>query len=338
MTNDTSDDLMETLFLPLEQGAAASGGKTLFLNAFPGPALRKLARPVLQQCDRVTANALKRAGFDSVPETAEEGFDLALVAGAKQHDEMCAQIALALRKLRPGGTLVCAAANDAGGKRLKKIMEEAGLSATVLSKNKARVACAAKDGNIDAERIQKWLEAAAPQKIAGGAFVSQPGIFGWDKIDTGSALLAAHLPALSGAGADFGCGYGYLAALILKNNPDVRAIQCIDSDWRAVRACETNLAEFGARAACLWEDLTASAPAGLDWVVMNPPFHAGKKEMLALGRAFIAQAARSLKSGGSLWLVANAHLPYEETLAEIFPGHETVTQDKGFKVIHARKR
>ena len=51
---------------------------------------------------------------------------------------------------------------------------------------------------------------------------------------------------------------------------------------------------------------------------MNPPFHDGGTEDQALGQAFIRRAAEALRPGGTLWLVANRHLPYEATLSAAF--------------------
>ena len=51
--------------------------------------------------------------------------------------------------------------------------------------------------------------------VEGLGLWSQPGVFSWNRIDPGSALLAQTLPALSGKGADFGCGVGYLAHTVL---------------------------------------------------------------------------------------------------------------------------
>ncbi len=69
----------------------------------------------------------------------------------------------------------------------------------------------------------------------------------------------------------------------------------------------------------------------------NPPFHDGGAEDQALGKIFIQRAADSLRSGGTLWLVANAHLPYEATLRERFRSVETVAQEGGYKVFEARR-
>ena len=86
-----------------------------------------------------------------------------------------------------------------------------------------------------------------------------------------------------------------------------------------------------------WEDLTTANAArrSLDFIVMNPPFHEGKLSKSALGLQFIETAAQSLKTGGQLWMVANAHLPYEEALQKNFKSCRKIFEGEGFKVLQA---
>jgi 16S rRNA (guanine1207-N2)-methyltransferase len=78
-------------------------------------------------------------------------------------------------------------------------------------------------------------------------------------------------------------------------------------------------------------------PDHLDFVVTNPPFHEGGAEDPSLGRAFIARAADVLRPGGTLWLVANAHLPYEAILRAAFRTVNVAVQASGFRVYEARR-
>jgi len=78
-------------------------------------------------------------------------------------------------------------------------------------------------------------------------------------------------------------------------------------------------------------------PTGLDFVVMNPPFHDGPAEDRTLGQAFITRALQLLRPGGALWMTANRHLPYEEILTPLFENVKTVAQSNGFKVTSAMK-
>ena len=68
---------------------------------------------------------------------------------------------------------------------------------------------------------------------------------------------------------------------------------------------------------------------------MNPPFHAGRRADPEIGRAFIAAAARMLKPAGTLWLVANRHLPYEISLKDRFRDVAEIAGTSKFKVLQA---
>ena len=70
---------------------------------------------------------------------------------------------------------------------------------------------------------------------------------------------------------------------------------------------------------------------------MNPPFHDGGIEDKTLGQRFIQRAAESLRNGGSCWLVANRHLPYEAVLAPLFRQVKLVVEVDGFKIYEAVK-
>ena len=93
-----------------------------------------------------------------------------------------------------------------------------------------------------------------------------------------------------------------------------------------------------ARARFHWSDVRAAPDlSGLDFVVMNPPFHDGGAEDKALGQAFIRRGRDMLRKGGAMWLVANRHLPYEAVLNEQFSAVTPRADKAGFKVYEARR-
>ncbi|MCX7286876.1 MAG: class I SAM-dependent methyltransferase [Rhodobacterales bacterium] len=169
-----------------------------------------------------------------------------------------------------------------------------------------------------------------------GGFQTLPGVFSADGPDRGSVLLAGALPEkLSGKVADLGAGWGYLAAEILKH-PGVKRLDLVEAEADALTAARVNITD--PRARFHWADATTFRPETLlDAVVMNPPFHTGRAADPALGNAFIRAARRMLAPNGSLWLVANRHLPYDGALAESFLVVQEVAGDGGFRVIHATK-
>ncbi|MEM1235351.1 MAG: methyltransferase [Pseudomonadota bacterium] len=145
-------------------------------------------------------------------------------------------------------------------------------------------------------------------------FALAPGIFSADGIDPGSYALAEVLPAeLSGHVIDLGAGWGYLSAVAEARG--ATQIDMVEANAMALACAEANTQHAVAH----WADATTWRPeAKAQHVIMNPPFHEGRKGAPELGQAFIANAARCLDVKGTLWMVANRHLPYETTLAQHF--------------------
>ncbi len=334
----------ETLFYPFTSGQLSAPADTiLFMNAMPASDLDGFigSQLSLVQWFKPYADALEKRGFSiHRGEITSGSYDLALVIGTKSRLESEIYIARAADALKVGGTLVVAAGNKEGAGRLKKMLQTLGFDGIAeASKNKARV-CWARKSILAQDVVNEWLSQDSERKIEGG-FLSRPGVYGWDKIDKGSAILAEQLPSdLKGHGADFGCGYGYLSRALLAKSKKAKSLEFIDADARAVELCEKNIADFDVKTQGRWLDLTAQH-ADLsncyDWIVMNPPFHEGKKTDSDIGIAFIKSAHRSLRRKGALWMVANNQLPYERVLSEQFWSIEAVYTGGGFKVFKAVK-
>jgi 16S rRNA (guanine1207-N2)-methyltransferase len=72
-------------------------------------------------------------------------------------------------------------------------------------------------------------------------------------------------------------------------------------------------------------------------VICNPPFHLGRAADPALGQAFVATAAAVLRGSGTLWLVANRHLPYEAALGRLFRDVGLLEETADYKLIRASR-
>lgn len=332
---------LETLFYPLKSGAMARenlGQRIVFFNAQMHPALYDL-KPVCLQNFKPYADALVQQDIDFVKDLdGQAPFDAALIVLPKNQTEAMGLIAKALESLSAKGVLLVSADNKTGGARLPKTLKSFGLDRLYNeSKNKCRaVWLNLSENSPDKKAIQTVLEDAKPKEILDGAFTSVPGLYGWDKLDKGSAILAEFLPKdIKGKVADFGCGYGFLSRHVAKLEK-VKSLACIDADWRALEMCRLNMAgvegvEFH------WDDLSQkSYKNAFDCIVMNPPFHEGKNTDVSLGQSFIQNAAASLKSRGILYMVANAHLPYELILERAFFKVEKICEERGFKVFRAQ--
>jgi 16S rRNA (guanine1207-N2)-methyltransferase len=237
-------------------------------------------------------------------------------------------MAQALRALADGAELT------AGGSRLRGELEAFGCVVAETSRRHHRVCTVSRP--LAPSGLDEAIAAGAPRLVAEMGLWSQPGLFSWDRIDPGSVLLAGHLAGLSGRGADLGCGAGFLAHAVLAS-VKVTELTLVDLDRRAVDCARRNVAD--PRARFLWADARTLGPAlaELNFVVMNPPFHDNGLEDQALGQGFIRVAAASLRRGGTCWLVANRHLPYEAPLKELFTHVAAPIESGGYKIYEARK-
>ncbi|TMJ21868.1 MAG: class I SAM-dependent methyltransferase [Alphaproteobacteria bacterium] len=286
-----------------ETGALAPK-RAFFLRAEDPP----FADITCEQSFRSDFLKLKQA----TPRIEGGSWPLGLVLLTKHKEENFANIARGWDLLETAGTLVCAGSNDDGGASLEKQVRKAfGLDDT-LSKFHCRVFWFTKG---DKEPPEYWRGMIGLQPVGDSSWLSKPGIFSWDRIDDGSALLAQHLPDdLAGAVADFGCGWGYLARQMLQ--PAVTRLDLIDAEHLALDAARANLTD--SRASFHWLDLTReAAPAAYDAIVCNPPFHTGRA------------------STPAFYMVANRGLPYEPLLKANFTAFETLADNNKFRVSRA---
>lgn len=325
------------------------GARSLFLHAPEAVAHMEAYSGITQfQCFFAgDAAAFMDAGAEVSSEIPEDQYDEVLLRACQNRVEMKALLAAAVTCVREGGRIYLAQANDMGAKALDKDIKAAFGHFEVTIKHKCRSYIIELDETCDIELLKEWALEGSLQVVETTGYAAQAGLFGWQKIDKGSKLLAEVLAhenmALKGAGADFGCGYGYLTHQVLQQaHHDISSMSMLDYDIRALSAAEANLAPLeleDVQVELIWRDLSGSvkAPQKLDFVIMNPPFHEGKKGVPTLGMQFIKNAADNLKKGGRLILVANLHLPYEYILREEFEFVEEVVIEGGFKVMEAIK-
>ncbi|MGZ8219596.1 class I SAM-dependent methyltransferase [Methylomagnum sp.] len=330
-------------YLTRHPDAAEGNGSVTIFRALPGPYLDRLKhRPVhCRQTYKPLADELTRLGFDPLA-GAGPPLNLALVFATKHKEEVLYHVALVAEALEEGGSLIVSAANDLGAGSLEKRCAELFGGVETYSKHKCRVFRARKDSaRLNRDSLESWRRAGELRAMPGSGLYSQPGLFSWKSIDPGSRLLAGCLPDdLIGRGADLGAGYGYLSRELLARSRRVTELHLFEAEKKALDAAERNLAEQTNRAALHfhWADVTAGLPVKrLDFVVMNPPFHAGRGAVSSLGRAFVRVAMEALKPGGRLFLVANRHLPYESEIDANGGRVESQQDGGGFKVLRAVK-
>lgn len=284
---------------------------------------------------RPAALRLQAAGL-SVTDAMPETLDMALLQPAKQKQQTLGWMAEAMLKLAVGGELIVACENRFGAKSYEKALQQLAGRVTSESKAKCRIMRARKGDGFDEVLARQWLNDAAPHAVEALGMVSQPGLFSWDRPDPGSLLLLEHLPAqLEGTGMDLCCGYGLLSQRIRSEVKSDALIHLVDADRNALACAMQNVSR---PAKSHWLDAAAERlPKGAEWIVCNPPFHAGQARDVEMGQQIIANGCKALESGGTLWLVANRKLPYEDVLWDNLDMVQVLTQEQGFKVIEGTK-
>ena len=312
------------------------------INAHADPLLKEISK----QCGELTLlqhfksehDELLRVGFNASL-TLEGEFDLILLLPSKNKQQTLGWMAEAMNHLIDNGKLISACANNHGAKSYEGSLKTLAGGVGSISKSKCRVFSARKSVTLDHELATQWINDAEPQKLDSHGLISQPGLFSWDRPDIGSQLLLEQLPdTLTGNGMDLCCGYGFLSVHLLERYPDIESLYMIEADRLALHCAEANTENWKAKLQPHWLDAAADPlPLKLDWIVCNPPFHSGQDRDVELGQTIIANACKSLKRAGRLYLVANRKLPYEETLDRMLMQHRCTVQEQGFKVIEAVK-
>lgn len=339
----------QTLFMAIKDWQVESpriliiGGTSSCLEHLPKNANCQIWQPFYPYTQNI-----KPYLIDTI-DNLEPVYDYVFILPTKQKEETFGYIANGFSALKENGLLVISAANNAGGQRLQKIFKNLGCDTQHISKNHAKTLWTKKQSEaLNTAQILQWQESAKIQKPPSLSLLTQPGIFGWNKVDKGSKLLSQFLPNdIKGDVADFGCGYGFLSAKLLNQNNNIDSIWCIDADQRSPQICARNLQEINnlresnrTTIKPLWTDITDKKNVphnAFKTIIMNAPFHEGKKADNNIGQNFIRTASHAIKLGGTLYMVANRQLPYEIILDKNFKKIELLTEENGFKCYKAIK-
>lgn len=334
---------LKTLFLPFDQEILALPGtseKWLFLGAEADREISGDWRGVLTclQPFKPDYLELQKAGFKATPRLqGDERFDGALILIGKHRGRNESWLAQALQQVKPGGRIVVSGDKKLGVDSFRKTV--AGLATVIdrLSKHHAVAFWLGRPEQLNSIEIQSLI--AEPTRLE-NRFTTGPGMFSHTAIDKGSAMLARHFDGrISGHVADFGAGWGYLASEVLKHAEKLKSLALYEADFEALEAARLNIGSGTQIPVSFhWHDVNSEAISEVyDTIVMNPPFHAGRSADPAMGQGFIAAAARRMKPGGRLLLVANRQMPYEAGLKALFKSVQPLEDDAGYKIIEAKK-
>ncbi|PCI02809.1 MAG: methyltransferase [Hyphomicrobiales bacterium] len=283
-----------------------------------------------EQGDRRSFLQLEAAGFSVEPSRELENYDGALVLAGKHKRLNEANVIRAWNGLKPGKILVVAGDKNVGIAPLRKFVQAKVEVEESLSKNHGLVFWVVKQAT-------DWE--LSPVGAAVEGYKTAPGMFSPEKIDMGSSLLAEHFDErIRGSVADFGAGWGYLCGELLSCSKKLSHLDLYEADWASLEAAKENISDKvgDVHMGAYWIDITAEPiTRKYNWIIMNPPFHAGRKADIPLGESFIAKARQSLQPKGKLLMVANIQLPYEALLKQKFSRCELLSSKGGFKVFEA---
>jgi 16S rRNA (guanine1207-N2)-methyltransferase len=216
----------------------------------------------------------------------------------------------------------------------------------LITVQKSAAAAAASDRN--------WLDSNDYSNLRlchsdGMEFLSKPGVFGWNKVDRGSALLVEQTRQLFNSAPqaqlndvlDLGCGYGYI--LLATRDLPFRTRTATDNNAAAVLAATANFECQQLAVTVTLDDCGAALKQHFDLVLCNPPFHQGFASSRDLTEKFLQQIRHLLTKEGQVLLVVNQFIPLEKIAAEHFGSVETLCSTESFKVValkyaKARKR
>ncbi|EJF80822.1 hypothetical protein MCO_00054 [Bartonella sp. DB5-6] len=242
-----------------------------------------------------------------------------------------------LECVKPNGWIVIGGSKTAGAASMMKWVETLVPITSKLSKNHGLVFWLQVPPEIKEQNI---AQRRSPPLTFENKFQTTSGMFSHGRIDLGSAALASHMcKVISGKTADFGAGWGFLSYAALESGK-LTTLDLYEADYNALRAAKQHLEHMIASCPIhfYWHDLVNEPITDLyDTIISNPPFHTQHTTDISLGQHFIINAAKCLKLGGNLLLVANRHLPYETLLKNIFRSVLIHEQAHGFKIIEARR-
>ena len=276
-----------------------------------------------------------QAGFDGLEMASCDAAFVHLPRGTALQEEL---LRVAAAMLRPGGRLVFVGAKNEG---VKGAVEVAcalfGQAGIVTRKGGYHAGLAQRpDGDYPLPDIQRF-EVDVDLDGAPTLLISYTGAFAAGRVDDGAAALIAGMQLAAGARTlDLGCGTGLVGLAALRRGADVTLT---DVSARATASAGATLAANGysdvpVHLAC---GAAAEETATFDCVLANPPFHQGHGIDFDVSQLFVAEAARVLRAGGKLFLVANAFLRYEAWLRASFGSVQSAWEDKRFRVWKATK-
>ena len=165
---------------------------------------------------------------------------------------------------------------------------------------------------------------------------SKPGVYGWNKVDAGSAFLVNILEQhansfINKSVLDLGCGYGYLT--LATANFGAASYTATDNNAAAIQCMQQNASTHSVEVSVVAAHAGASLQERFDVILCNPPFHKSFAVDGDLTDTFLIAAKRLLSTSGAAYFVVNSFIPLESKAKSLFKVVRTLANNAQFKVI-----
>jgi len=296
----------------------------------------------LSSQDYANYSFLKQAGadieFSAFPEPVKGAYQWLILNLPRQKALLDMMLDSASSLLSDGGVLWLAGENKAGIKSADKLLKK--YFGQIIKLDNARH-CTLYEASTPLQKtpfnssnyLKKWDLDCHSNRLV---IASYPGVFAHGRLDAGTALLLQALIELplQGDVLDFACGAGLIGACIATNHPHTN-VSLLDSNALALAATRETLSINQLNASVLASDGLTEVQGSYDFIISNPPIHAGVKTDNLLSQGLLARVHEHIKPGGMLVMVANRHLPYEKWLSQRFTRCTELCTNAQFKVIAA---
>ena len=128
--------------------------------------------------------------------------------------------------------------------------------------------------------------------------ITDHGVFSYGEIDDASLKLVKFCSNIQGKVLDLGCGYGFIGIYLKTKYPHITLFQS-DINERAIELCKKNCLSNSIDSTIIVSDGFSYIDSIFDYIVLNPPIHAGKEVCNKL----IDDSYDHLNIGGELYLV-----------------------------------
>ncbi|PNH96835.1 16S rRNA (guanine(1207)-N(2))-methyltransferase RsmC [Vibrio diazotrophicus] len=263
--------------------------------------------------------------------------DMVLIYWPKAKMEAEYLLAMLMAKLGVNTEIVVVGENRSGVKSIEKTFADYG---SVTKFDSAR-RCSFYWGQCleqpKAFHIEDWFKSYTVQYQEHELTIrSLPGVFSHGEFDLGSRLLLDTLPNLSGKVLDFGCGAGVLGCVMATLNKDIQLEMC-DISALAVRSSEETLKANHLSGRVFASDIYSDTASDYNFIVTNPPFHAGLDTSYNATETLLEKAPSYLTNKGELFVVANSFLKYQPIIEQSLGNCETLNKTNKFAIYHAKK-